>query len=154
MSTIPPCPYCPARARSIKGLRDHVVRRCRRVPPQARLAAVVQWATTYTEAEWQSLVVSTFRDAGWMCFHADRGRGRDGDWLTNTGDAGLPDWLFIRPPTALFIELKKQKGSKPTTDQVRVIAALQACTNLEAYFARPAQFPTLHELAFSSVKSA
>lgn len=140
------CPYCTATARSPKGFRDHVVRRCRNAPPEARLAVVVQYADSYTEKEWSSLVVARFRDAGWLCFHAERGRGRDGDWLTNTGDDGLPDWLFVKRPMALFVELKKQKGSKPTEEQVRVIAELQACAQLAAFFARPADFPRLMRL--------
>lgn len=107
------------------------------------MATVLRYADTYTEAEWSSLVVSRFRDAGWMCFHAERARGRDGDWMTNTGDDGLPDWLFIRPPTLLFVELKRQKGSKASPSQVRVIGAIQQCTEVAGYFARPAQFDKL-----------
>lgn len=107
------------------------------------MATVLRYADTYTEAEWSSLVVARFRDAGWMCFHAERARGRDGDWMTNTGDDGLPDWLFIRPPTLLFVELKRQKGSKASPSQVRVIGAIQQCTEVAGYFARPAQFDKL-----------
>lgn len=117
------------------------------------LATVVHYADSYTEAEWSNLVVARFRDAGWMCFHAERGRGRDGDWMTNTSDPGLPDWLFIRPPTVLFVELKRQRNRKPAPEQVRVIAALQACTTVEGYFARPADFPALMALCDQSVKS-
>lgn len=148
-----PCPYCSARTRTVNGLRDHLVRRCRQVPPEVVLSTVVQYADTYTEAEFSNLVVARFRDAGWMCFHAERGRGRDGDWMTNTSDPGLPDWLFIKAPTVLFIELKKQRRSKPSPDQVRVIAELQQCTSVEAYFGRPADFPALIALCDMGVKS-
>lgn len=143
---MPPCPYCGARARSQKGFRDHVVRRCRHAPPEAILATVVRYADSYTEAEWSNLVVARFRDAGWMCFHAERGRGRDGDWMTNTSDAGLPDWLFIKAPRMLFIELKRQANKRPSPEQVRVIAEIQRCETVEGYFGRPLDFAALMQL--------
>lgn len=149
--TPPPCPYCGTRTRGPKGFRDHLARRCSSTPPEVRLSIVVREANSYTEAEFQSLVVARFRDAGWMCFHAERGRGRAGDWMTNTGDAGLPDWLFIRPPLVLFVELKTEKGSA-SPEQVRVIAALQKCTRVEAYFVPPHDYPALMNICDETVQ--
>jgi hypothetical protein len=150
--TPPPCPYCGTHTRTPKGFRDHLARRCDKTPPEVRLSIVVREARSYTEAEFQSLVVARFRDAGWMCFHAERGRGRDGDWLTNSGDKGLPDWLFIRPPVMLLIEMKRESG-KPSPEQVRVIRAVQSCTRVEGYFARPSDFPHLMAICDEVVQS-
>lgn len=138
-----PCPYCRSRPRTEKGLRDHLAEdRCRQVPPEVQISVVLASADSWTEAEFARLAAATFRRAGWMAFHSERGRGERGDWMTNTSEPGLPDWLFIRPPHLVFIEMKKQSG-RATRDQVKVIASIQACTEVEAWFARPSDWATL-----------
>jgi hypothetical protein len=115
------------------------------VPPEVQVSIVLASADTWTEAEFEKLAAASFRKAGWQAFHTARGRGRDGDWMTNTSEPGLPDWLFIRPPHVVFIELKKQAG-RPTPEQRKVIASIQRCTSVEAWFARPSDWPSLVEI--------
>jgi len=146
------CSWCGSRRRSFESWRDHIaLDECGRIPLEAQAQHIVQWADTFPERTFERAVVRWFRLQGWRAFHDERMRGRDGDWLTNSSEPGLPDWVFIRPPYCLFIELKKQSG-KPSKEQVRVIKDLQACDRLGAWFARPSDAVTLLGLATWSVK--
>lgn len=52
------------------------------------------------------------------------------------GHRGLPDWILIRPPRLLFVELKKQNGIvRP--DQAIWLGMLQRVPGVEAYVWRP-----------------
>lgn len=145
------CSWCGSRRRSFDSWRDHIaLDECGRIPVADQAQHIVQWADTFSERTFERAVVRWFRAQGWRGFHAERMRGRDGDWMTNTTSSGLPDWVFIRPPHCLFIELKKQTG-KPSKDQVHVIRDLQACTRVGGWFARPSDAVTLLDLAVRSV---
>lgn len=150
MKTLP-CPWCLSRRRSFESWRDHVaLNECGDVPPDQQIAVIVDHADTWTEGTFQRVIVPHFTGNGWSAYHADRGKGRDGQWLTNTTTAGLPDWLFVKPPIVFFVELKRQDNKRPTRDQVRTIKALQACTTVVAGFARPSDAAALYRMATHS----
>ena len=54
-----------------------------------------------TEREMQTLVEQAADLGGWLVFHDRDSRGNR---------AGFPDLVLVRPPDALFIELKTTKG--------------------------------------------
>lgn len=123
---------------------------CGRIPYPVAVETILANRDSYTEAQWENTLIPWFRANGWECFHADRGQGRDGRWMTNTRQAGLPDWLLLRPPDLVIIETKRQKG-RPTRDQVRIIRKLQQVRRVLAGFARPSDAATLVPIALDGI---
>lgn len=133
------CSWCGTRRRSFESWRDHVaLNECRHIPLAEQLSCVLAHADTWSEKAFERVVIRWFRLHGWLAFHDPR--------TTPSTEPGLPDWVLINPPHVLFIELKKQTG-KASTDQVRVIKAIQRCDYVSGYFARPSDAGTLLALA-------
>lgn len=68
-----------------------------------------------TEAQWESEVLG-LADAGqWLAFHAKPAtvyrRGRPVRITHQDGDAGFPDWCFVRDRVVVFAELKTETNS-------------------------------------------
>ena len=126
---------------------------CGLIPPEVAVETILANRDSYTEADWERTLIPWFRANGWECFHADRGQGRDGRWMTNTRQAGLPDWLLLRPPDLVIIETKREKGKggRATTDQVRIIRKLQQVKRVLAGFARPSDAATLVPIALDGI---
>jgi hypothetical protein len=134
-----PCPFCPKRMRLEARWRDHLVTdECGKVPDDVLASIATKYADQFTEAQFNRFGAGLFRRNGWRAFHDPM--------TTPSTDPGLPDWVFIKPPTVLFLEFKKQDG-RPSAAQVRVIRDLQACTEVGGFFARPADTPHLLTLA-------
>lgn len=79
-----------------------------------------------SERDWQSFVVDLARLHGWESFHVLNSRGMTAGW---------PDLVLLRPPCALFVELKREAG-KVSAAQGRVLALLEGC-GLEVAVWRP-----------------
>lgn len=140
------CPYCLVLRRTERTQRDHLGIECEQIPFEDRVAAIHKARDSYSEDDWERTIIAVFRREGWQCFHVPRMRGRDGEWFTNTTEAGLTDWILVRPPDVVFLELKKQ-GGKPSREQVRLVRALQQCTQVTAGFGRPADVAALAGIA-------
>lgn len=102
-----------------------------------------------TEKEWQKAVIVEAKKNGWLYYHPERAmvRNHDGSvrWLTN-GVPGFPDLVLVKPPTVLFLELKRDRKSQPTDAQVQWVTAIQACSQVEAYVVSPMDAPDLFDL--------
>lgn len=79
-----------------------------------------------SESDWQDLIVAAAKVHGWWTYHTLNSRG---------STAGWPDIVLVRPPEALFVELKKERG-KVSAEQGRVLEMLRAC-DLEVHVWRP-----------------
>ncbi len=88
------------------------------------------------EAEFQRQVVKAARDHGWFVCHVGRAQVRPGRTIT-PATRGFPDLVLVKPPRVVFLELKGPDG-KPRPEQLDWIGALQRCTEVEAWFASPA----------------
>lgn len=93
--------------------------------PDARVALRVP--ELLSERDWQELIVAAAKVHGWWTYHTLNSRG---------SVAGWPDLVLLRPPEALFVELKKQSG-KLSTAQATVLELLRSC-GLEVHVWRPA----------------
>ena len=82
-----------------------------------------------TEKAFQAAVVQAATFAGWKVYHTFDSR---------RSPAGFPDLVLVRPPDVLFVELKTDTG-RVRLDQEQWLAALKACTAVEAHVWRPRQ---------------
>lgn len=72
---------------------------------------------TMTEAQLQVAVIDAAHLFGWLVHHVKPARTPDGKYLTRIqGDPGFPDLVLARNGTALFVELKSERG-RLTIDQ-------------------------------------
>jgi hypothetical protein len=53
------------------------------------------------------------------------------------GDTGFPDWIFVRPPRLIAVELK-DATAQPYPNQERWLQAMRECDGIEVYLWRPA----------------
>ncbi|RJQ04854.1 MAG: hypothetical protein C4551_10265 [Bacillota bacterium] len=112
-----------------------------------------------SEAAFQMQVEELLDLTGWLHHHAHDSR---------RSDSGLPDLIAVRPPRALFLELKTQrgrlrKGHQPgdivrrpdgtrrvvrrfEPGQVEWIEALRACPGVETWVFRPSDWPRIVEI--------
>jgi len=81
-----------------------------------------------TESDLSRAVLDMARLFGWMGYHT---------WSSVHSTGGFPDWVFVRPPRVLFVELKR-KGRNPTETQDAWLDALLDCPGVEVYIWRPA----------------
>ena len=100
-----------------------------------------------SETEWQEWVVARATERGWeVCHHRPamvRGR-----WITNTSSPGFPDLTLLRASTGqlVFLELKRERGSKMKPGQAEWIAGLQQVPGVEAYIVKPSDAADVLEL--------
>ena len=88
---------------------------------------------TLLEADWQQQVVDLATALGWTVTHHLLPRGTLAGW---------PDLTLLRPPEAIFVELKTEKG-KLSVHQVARLGQLAAC-GLETHVWRPSDFEAVH----------
>lgn len=82
-----------------------------------------------TEAEFSSFVEAALRQFGWRFCHyrTSIDPRRKGAWRTAlTGDKGFPDYVAVRVPRLLFVELKSDKGIL-SPDQCEWLKAFREC---------------------------
>lgn len=91
-------------------------------------------ALTLPEAGWQQTVVDTAQAYGWWVHH---------HFDSRRSTAGWPDLVLLRPPEAIFVELKTDAG-RIRPEQREVLAALEAC-GLETHIWRPRDFYEMAE---------
>lgn len=87
-----------------------------------------------SEAAFQTQVIQLAKFYNWMCYHTHDSR---------RSAPGFPDLVLLRPPEALFVELKSEKG-RTRPEQRDWMSALHAC-GMEVHLWRPADFDVLHE---------
>jgi hypothetical protein len=86
-----------------------------------------------TEAEFSANVLRLAKLKGWrLTYHTHR---------SDRSEPGFPDWVLVRPPRLLFLELKRERG-KATPVQETWLAALAAC-GVEARLFRPSDWPQI-----------
>lgn len=146
------CPYCKARLRGRDALRTHVATNaCGQVPADVALAYDPGERRDTTETQFQATVTQVATEHGWRWFHVERGRGRDGRWLTaTTGAPGVPDLWLVRGDRLLVIELKRAGRTGPSSTrpgQAEWIAALDAVPGVTALMAvTPDDWPAVQAL--------
>lgn len=106
-------------------------------------------AKTITEDDYRTMAQKVARGHGWLVNHVERGRGRDGRWLTPCA-RGFPDNLFVHPRGRLLVvEFKGHKArTKPELQEAQQ-EWLQAFANLEGATvirSRPLDWPQLQGL--------
>jgi hypothetical protein len=80
-----------------------------------------------SEKQLQDAVVELARLHGWLIHHARPGTTRSGKWATQMqGHVGWVDLVLVKPPRALFCELKSTRG-RLSKHQVTWIEGLRAC---------------------------
>lgn len=100
-------------------------------------------SATWSEAQFQQMVVDRARALGWKVMHVYRARGRQGTWLTNTSSKGYPDLTLVRRGRLMFVELKAERGEM-SPEQVEWLTDLQTVGGtVEAYVVRPSQVGAL-----------
>jgi hypothetical protein len=146
------CPFCTATTGARGGtftrpdsFRQHLVRNpCGLVPLDVR-RSVFTAVSKMREDELQREVLHLAESNGWLVCHVRKGKVRDGGFLTTTSAAGFPDVVMMRAPQLVFLELKSQAG-RSSPEQLEWIAGLQACAGVEAYVARPKDWPHIFDL--------
>jgi VRR-NUC domain len=88
------------------------------------------------EAELQARVVALAKHRGWMVFHV---------WNSRNSQPGFPDLTLCRPPEALFLELKTEKG-RVSAEQQQWLDALRPCGGVTVRLCRPRDWATLEAL--------
>lgn len=80
-----------------------------------------------SEREFQTLVLDIAAMNKWKVTHFRPGMNRRGEWATPLqGDPGWPDLVLVKPPRAIFAELKSARG-KLSPEQVEWLEALRGC---------------------------
>lgn len=82
-----------------------------------------------SETQFQNAIIDAAQQLGWWTHHHLRSKG---------SSAGWPDLVLLKPPRALFFELKDRKGIV-SPDQERVLALLEACGFTVGVY-RPSQY--------------
>jgi hypothetical protein len=97
---------------------------------------------TVTESDFQSNVVELAHLQGWWSFHPHDSRRSAPGW---------PDLVLLRPPEALFVEVKTDRG-RLSPVQVDVLDTLRECA-LEVHVWRPRDWPSI-ELRLRRVRTS
>lgn len=96
-----------------------------------------------TEAELQREVIDLAKIYGW-------------DFRYHTHDArksskGFPDWVLVRPPRIIFVELKGDSNRYDLTDDQRAwVKTLMACPGVEVYVWKPQHLPNIPKILMRS----
>lgn len=104
---------------------------------------------SYSEKEFQTMVINLARERGWLVthFHDSRKMVRRGNHYIPVGDLdarGFPDLVIARGSQIYFWELKKQLG-KTTEHQDEWLEALRGC-GFDACVMRPSDWDGIVQL--------
>src|SRR6185295_3024238 len=95
---------------------------------------IIAGGTTATERELTTWVSDLAKACGWLVHHNPDSR---------RVQPGLPDLILLRPPTLLFVELKKLgRAGKLRVEQKEWIDSLQRCGQ-EAMVWTPSEIPEI-----------
>lgn len=83
-----------------------------------------------TEANFQAQIVELAKAKNWMCYHTHDSR---------RSEPGFPDLVLVRGPTALFLEVKAEKGHA-TPQQLIWIAAFDKVRRVHAAVVKPSHW--------------
>lgn len=86
-----------------------------------------------SERAFQELVLDLALTTGWMAYHT---------WLSMHSERGFPDLVLVRPPSVLFVELKRERG-KLSLAQRGWQLMLAACAGVEYHEWRPSDWPAI-----------
>jgi hypothetical protein len=86
-----------------------------------------------TEKAFQAQIVELAKLYGWLHYHVHNAR---------NSPAGWPDLVLVRPPHALFVEVKTDTG-RLTPAQRTWLDALQRCPGVEAHVWRPGDWDAI-----------
>jgi hypothetical protein len=89
--------------------------------------------TPTTEKDFQAQVLQLARLSGWLCYHTHDSR---------RSAPGFPDLVLVRPPVAVFAELKSASG-KLRPEQREWLQALRASESFEVRLWRPGNWPEI-----------
>lgn len=89
-----------------------------------------------TERQWQTAIVRTAKQFGWVCYHPKYSIG---------SDPGYPDLTLVKPPRIIFAELKTATG-KVSQHQQAWLDLLRDCDGVETYLWR-AESDDLEDIA-------
>ncbi len=92
----------------------------------------------WSEAQFQLAVQREAKALGWRVYHTRDSRG---------SDPGFPDLVMVRAGRLVFAELKREKKSDPTSDQLAWLADLalvelhgDGASRVKAYLWRPSDW--------------
>ena len=88
-----------------------------------------------SEADFQAQIVKLATTRGWRVKH---------EYDSRRGDPGWPDLRMLRPPRAIDVEVKTEKG-RLSKDQREVLDLLAACGQV-VYLWRPSDWDTIVEI--------
>ena len=89
-----------------------------------------------TERTFQKDITELAQRLGWRCYHhADSRR----------STRGGQTWCSLRPPRALFVELKTNEG-KMRPAQRETLELLARCDDMETYVWRPRHWAAIEEM--------
>jgi hypothetical protein len=100
------------------------------LPADAALRAI---SAQLSEREWQEQIVRLARSLGWTVYHT---------YDSRRSASGFPDLVLLKPPRALFWELKTERG-KLQPAQEHMLEMLTAC-GLSAAVVRPGDREWVH----------
>lgn len=100
----------------------------------AQIAATYRLDHLVSEKDFMATVVEVAQWHGWWIHH---------HYDARRSSAGWPDLVLLRPPAALFVELKREDG-KVTAEQAHVLELLEAC-GLRVAVWRPSQLDDVIE---------
>jgi hypothetical protein len=87
-----------------------------------------------TERQWQALVRELANLTGWRTWH---------QYDSRKSDPGYPDLMLLRPPEAIWAELKTNGGR--VSDAQRETTELMIACGLETHIWRPRDLTRVHE---------
>ena len=89
-----------------------------------------------SEAKFQAQIVELAERLGWRTYHT---------YDSRRSARGFPDLVLVRGPTALFLEVKKEKAKPPSPEQEAWIAALKQVRYVFADFVYPRHWDGLKD---------
>jgi hypothetical protein len=89
-----------------------------------------------TEKQFSRQVEQLARLMAWEIYHS---------WISIRSKAGFPDFVLVRPPRVLVIELKSDKGLL-TSSQFYWMNLFARCPGIESYVWRPEDWKRIEEV--------
>jgi hypothetical protein len=84
-----------------------------------------------SEKEFGRMVEQLAKLLGYRVYHS---------WLSARSSPGFPDYVLVRPPRLLFVELKSDRG-QISGAQHQWLDALAGCPGVEVHVWRPSDWP-------------